>query len=492
VNTPVPISRRQLLKSAAGFTAPFLLNRCGPSQAPGHDIAILNGRVIDPETNLDAMFNVGITGGKVQSVSKELLQGRATLDAKGLVVAPGFIDLHEHGQDLENYRLKAMDGVTTALELEVGTHDVDRWYAEREGKAPIHYGVSVGHIPVRMVVMHEPVKFLPSGDAARREASEAEIRECRERIEQGLKRGALAVGFGIQYTPGASHWEILEMFRAAAQAGAPCHVHLRYMGGKEPASSIQALEEVLAAASTTGAPLHVVHITSSGLGATPKLLQMIREGQSRGMDVTTECYPYNAAMTELESAMFDEGWQQVLGINYQDLEWAATGERLTDASFARYRKAGGLVIIHMIPESVVQLAVESPLTMIASDGLIQNGKGHPRGSGAYARVLGRYVRETHSLTLMEALRKITLMPAQRLERYAPMMRNKGRIRAGADADLTLFDPSRVIDRSTYKEPAQYSDGIQYVLVNGQLVVKEGRLEDGVLPGQAVRGPIATG
>ena len=452
-----------------------------------YDLVILNGRVVDPESRLDAIRNIGITNGTIQAISEKSLRGRTTVLATGLVVSPGFIDLHSHGQDQENYRFKAMDGVTTALELEVGTGDAAKWYAEREGKALINYGASVGHIPARIAVMHDPGVFLPSGDAAHKEASDSEIEEMKRRLELGLKQGALGVGFGINYTAAASHWEILEMFRVAAKHRAPCFVHMRYAGLKEPTNSVRALEEVLSATAITGAPLHVVHISSMGLRATPLLLQMIGEAQSRGLDVTTECYPYTATQTNIESAIYDEGWKEALGIDYKDLQWVATGERLTAESFARYRKTGGAVIGHSIPEEIARLSVASPLTMIASDGALQNGKGHPRGSGSYARVLGHYVRELKALTLMDAIRKMTIMPAQRLEQIAPMMKNKGRIRVGADADLTIFNPATVIDKSTFEEPAQYSEGITHVLVGGAFVVKDAKLQPDVNPGRAIRG-----
>lgn len=452
------------------------------------DLVILNGRVIDPESRTDAIRNLGISNGTIKAITTNDLVGATVIDARGLVVSPGFIDLHQHGQDEENYRFKAMDGVTTALELEVGTGDVDAWYAQREQKSLINYGVSAGHLAARMAAMHEPVKFLPTGDAARRAATDAEIKEMKQRLEQGLQRGAVAVGFGLQYTPNASRWEILEMFRVASRYGASCHVHLRHAGVKEPASSIQALEEVISAAAITGAPLHVVHIHSTGGPATPKLLQMVVEAKEHGLDITTECYPYIAGMTDIKSAIFDEGWQEVFGIDYKDLQWAATGERLTKDTFDKYRKTGGMVAVFSMTEEIVTAAIKSPVTMIASDGILENGKGHPRTAGTYSRVLGNYVREQHVLTLMDALTKMTLMPAQRLERRVPSMKNKGRIRLGADADLTIFDPQSIIDRSTFREPAKYAEGVKFVLVNGVLIVKDGRLQSGIHPGRPIRAP----
>jgi N-acyl-D-aspartate/D-glutamate deacylase len=453
-----------------------------------YDIVILNGRVIDPASNLDAVRNLGISNGTIKAISRSKLEGCTIIDARGLVVSPGFVDLHQHGQNEENYRYKVMDGVTTALELEVGTGDVDRWYAERDGKAAINYGVSAGHLAARMAVMHDPPTFLPTGEAARRAATDAEIDGMKRLLEKGLQRGAVAVGFGIQYIPNASHWEILEMFRVAARFGASCHVHMRNAGLREPASSVQALEEVIADAAITGAPLHVVHIASTGGPATPKLLQMIAEARSRKLDVTTECYPYIAGMTEIKSAIFNEGWQDVFGIDYNDLQWAATGERLTKETFDNYRKVGGFVAVFSMTEEIVESALKNPLTMIASDGILENGKGHPRTAGTYTRVLGKYVREQGSISLMDALRKMTLMPAQRLEKRVPSMKNKGRIRVGADADITIFDPQQVIDKSTYKEPAQYAAGIRYVLVNGVTVVSDGQLQSRVFPGRPVRAP----
>jgi dihydroorotase len=253
-------------------------------------------------------------------------------------------------------------------------------------------------------------------------------------------------------------------------------------GGPVEPGVVDALQEMIADAAATGASVHVVHITSMGLRETPLCLEMIRGARARGLDITTEAYPYTAGMTDLGSAIFAEGWQQRQGgIGFGDLQWAATGERLTAESFARYRKQGGMVAIHSIPEDIVRLAMADPMVMIASDGILEDGKGHPRAAGTYARVLGRYVREQHALTLMDALRKMTAMPAERLA-----LQSKGRIAVGADADVAVFDPARAVDRAAFDKPAQYSEGIEYVLVGGIAVVNRGELVEGVAPGRGVR------
>ncbi len=461
------------------------------SGAEEYDLVIANGRVMDPETNLDAVRHVGIRAGKIAAISESKLQGKTVIDAKGLVVAPGFIDLHEHGQAAENYKYQARDGVTTTLELESGTSDVERWYAQREGKSLINFGVSIGHIPARARVLAKSQDTAAVEAAHHRAATPEEMAELRAKMEEGFRQGALAEGMGINYTPGATHQEIVEMFRLAAKYGASVHVHIRFGGTREPETGLAALEEVVAAAAATGAPLHVVHVTSMGLKQTPDLIAMVEGAQKRGLDVTTECYPYTAGSTHLQSAVFDEGWQEKLGITYKDLQWSETGERLTPETFEKYRKKGGVVVLHAIPEEAARAAVSHPIVMIASDGMpITGPKIHPRGQGTYARVLGHYVREEKALDLMTALRKMTLMPAQRLEKRAPVFRDKGRVRVGADADLTVFDPDRIIDKATFDEPMQYSEGIQFVFVNGVAVVRDGKLVEGVFPGRAARAPIA--
>ena len=460
----------------------FLMLLAAAAYGQQYGIVIAGARVMDPASGLDAVRYVGIRGTKIAAVSETPLAGRTTVNAPGMVLAPGFIDLHSHGQTPENYRFKARDGVTTALEMEVGVSPVPEWYRAREGHALVNFGATSGHIPARMAVMHDTGKLLPH-DTAKGSATPEQRRQVYDLVRRGLDDGALGIGMGIAYVPLATRAEILELFGLAAERKTAIYVHIRNGGPVEP-GVIDALQEVIADAAATGASLHVVHITSMGLRETPLCLQMIRGARARGLDVTTEMYPYTAGMTDLGSAVFDEGWQAKQGgIGFGDLQWALTGERLTAESFARYRQRGGMVAIHSIPEDVVRLAIADPLTMIASDGILEQGKGHPRAAGTYARVLGRYVREQHALTLMDALRKMTVMPADRLG-----IRTKGRIAVGADADITVFDPARVVDRATFENPAQYSEGIEYVLVNGTLVVKGGQLVDGVAPGLAVRRP----
>src|SRR5213592_2646272 len=404
---------------------------------------------MDPETGLDAVMNVGIRGGSIVRLSTERLRGARTIDARGLIVAPGFIDLHSHGQDAENYRLKALDGVTTALEMEIG-------------------------VPAASPATQEPV------------AAE-QLAPIKDLLRKGLEAGALGIGMGIAYTPGATRFEVIEMFRLAAQHRVPVFTHVRSSGRIEPGSSIESVTEVIAASAVSGASLHIVHINSSGLKDAPECLRLVEGARARGLDVTTEAYPYIAGMTAINSAIFDPGWQERIGISYPDLQLVETGERLTKASFEQLHRQPEpkLVLVFQNTDEMVDSVISHPLVMIASDGHIQNGKGHPRGAGTYARILSRHVRSQQRLTMMDALRKMSLMPAQRLERATAAARKKGRLQEGADADIVVFDPRSVTDRATYESPAQPSSGFKYVLVSGTPVVEEGKIVENVTPGRAL-------
>ena len=481
--------RRQF---TACLVALFMALSTAHGQRATFDLVIRGGRVIDPESHLDAVRDVGIRGGKVAAISAVALQGRSVIDARGLVVSPGFIDLHAHGQDNDNYRLFALDGVTTALELEAGTADVPAFYAARAGKALINFGAAASHIKARMTVMHDggvaAGTLLPLDSAGHNVASADQITAMRRFIDAGLDAGGLGVGMGLQYTPAATQYEVLEAFRGAARRKAPVFVHTRSWGETDPGSSVESYMEVIAASAISGAPVHIVHLNSTSLASTPQTLALIAEAQSRGLDVTTEAYPYIAGMTELASPLLDRyanGPDSLFG----QLMLARTGERLTRATFTANRKPGEVVILFVNTLEMEALAITNPLTAIASDGRLINGVGHPRAAGTYARVLGHYVRETHQLSLVEAVRKMTLMPAQRLERIAPVFRNKGRLRVGADADISVFDPATVNDRSTYQQPGLTSIGFRHVIVNGVHVVRDGAIIDGVFPGRGQRAPL---
>lgn len=452
-----------------------------PLFAQQYDIVLNGGRLIDPASGTDAIRSVAMTGGKIAAVSTSPLQGKQVIDVTGLVIAPGFIDLHSHGQTPENYAFKAQDGVTTALEMEVGVWPVPSWYAARKGKALINFGASSGYLPALMAVMHDSGTLLPRDAAVRNAPSDQQWTDTLKHVSEGIREGALGVGAGIAYTPLVTRAQILQLFGVTAANHLCIFVHMRNGGPVEP-GVIDALQEVLADAAVTGAALHVVHITSMGLRETPLCLHMIEGAHQHGLDVTTEAYPYTAGMTDLSSAIFAPGWQgRQGGITFHDLQWAATGERLTEESFERYRKQGGMVAVHSIPEEAVRLVMADPSVMVASDGILDHGKGHPRAAGTYSRVLGKYVREEHVLSLPEAIRKISYEPAQRLG-----IKTKGRIAVGADADVTVFDPEHVRDRATYENPAQASEGMRFVFVNGTLVVKDGQLVPGVFPGTGLR------
>jgi dihydroorotase len=273
---------------------------------------------------------------------------------------------------------------------------------------------------------------------------------------------------------------MLSVYKLAGELDALVFSHVR-----EP--DIISIQEVIADAVLTGAPLHIVHINSMALGQIQLALDMIQAAKKKGFDITTELYSYTAGSTLLQSAIFNDGWQEKMNISYGDLQWVATGERLTKETFESYRKTGGVTIIHSMKPEWIKTGIASPGVMIASDGMPYAKLAHPRTAGTFSRVLGKYVREEKVIDLLTAIEKMTLLPAQRLEDIAPMMRFKGRIQVGADADITIFNPDTIIDKATFEKGLEFSAGIEYVMVNGSFVLRNGKTESKVFPGQAVYG-----
>jgi N-acyl-D-aspartate/D-glutamate deacylase len=471
--------------------------------AQQYDLVLEGGRVLDPETGLDAVRNVGIRDGKIVRVSAEALSGRRVIHAGGLVVAPGFIDLHQHGQDMASQRVKALDGVTTALELEIGAPDVAQFLKSKEGHSLIHYGTSASHVAARAAVFGAPLpaevigsqggspEILPkSGPATDLPATPEQIEAIRERLRAELDAGGLAVGMGIQYTPGATRLEVIDMFRVAAERGLPVYTHVRSAGRVEPGSAIESVSEVIGAAAITGASLHIVHINSSCLRDSLECLAMVEGARARGLDVTTEAYPYIAGMTAVNSALFNPGWREKLGIDYGDLVLPDTGEHLTKQRFEELHSSNTMhwVLVFANTQEIVDKVIPHPLVMIASDG----AEGHPRNAGTYSRVLALYVREKGTVTLMDAIRKMSLMPAEMLERSTPAGRLKGRLQEGCDADIVVFDAATISDRATFGKPMEASVGVRYLVVAGTVVVDEGKIVADVFPGRGLVGPGRTG
>lgn len=369
------------------------------------------------------------------------------------------------------------DGVTSAFELEIGTEKVAERYQERSGGQVLNHGISIGHIPVRMALFDDPGRFLPTAAGGSGILGAEMLDRMAAMMRQGLAEGAVAMGFGLVYTPGATQSEFETMLAIAAEAKASVHIHTR--------SGLEALEETIASARRSGVALHVVHANSSGGAVIDEFLALIQEARDAGQDVTTEMYPYEAGASDIASALFD-GWESWEDDRFAQQLWVATGERLTRESFARYRQIGGRVISFGRTEDMTRTALRHPLTLIASDGRILDGQGHPRSAGTYSKILGKYVREEKLIDLMDALRRMTIEPSRRLESYVPARANKGRIRVGADADITVFAAETIIDRATYTEPTLPSTGIEYVIVNGAAVLRGGVLDATIRKGVAIR------
>ncbi len=488
------------------------------------DLVILNGRVIDPETGLDATRNVGVRDGKIAVVTKKNINGARNIDANGFVVAPGFIDLHAHGQSIPAGRVQALDGVTTALELEAGILPISDFYdtAAKEGRA-INYGASVGwaHARISAFVGEEPrsdiywfEQHMSEPEWQYELATPEQLDAIMGQVQKGLDEGGLGVGVLLGYAPSSGRKEYYALHELAAKNEVPTFTHARFLSNTEPDSSFEGYEEMIAVAASTGAHMHICHLNSISLRDIKIIRPMIENAQVNGVNITVEAYPYGAGATSIGAAMFrGDNWQARMG-DIKKSDFTVDGEPLSDAEFDRLQAEapGTSIVVHFIhpeerPEDAKLLSqsVLFPGGAIASDGgdwafngelvtadmwpIPANAESHPRSAGTFSKFLRVYVRETKSIGLSDAIAKMSLIPAQILEEAVPQMRAKGRLQEGADADIIVFDPATVSDRATFAEPAQTSEGYAYVIVGGTPLVSKGVLDTTVLPGQPIRGPV---
>lgn len=444
------------------------------------DLVIRNGRVIDPETGFDQTgINVGVNKGTIAAVTSAPISGRREIDATGLIVAPGFIDILSYDPNPPGVWNKLADGVTTNLAMHGGTSNAGAWYARYERHPPpLHFGASFFYTDAR-----NRLKL-----SRYRAATRKQIEELVAIAEKALKQGALGISLALEYVPGITPDEILPLMDLAKRYDVPVFFHARYSTMEGPGTNLDALHEIIAYARKTGAAVHVGHINSTGgtfsMGQSLLMLQAARE---EGLDITASTYPYDFWGAYLNSARLDEGWQRRFRISYSDLQVAGSTERLTEESFRRYRRQRKLAVAYAIPEEDVLASLKCPFVVIGSDAILEpEYNNHPRASGTFARTIGRYVREKKVVTLMEVLAKMTIMPARALERSAPAFKRKGRLSVGADADIVIFDYDKIIDRATVEHPEFPSVGIEYVLVGGAIAKTPERINKRVRAGKAIR------
>lgn len=454
------------------------------SQQPAYDLVIRNGRVMDPESRLDQSgTNVGIRGGRIAVLSREPLQGSEEIDAAGRTVAPGFIDMVSYDPNPVGVWNKIADGVTTNLALHGGTADPASWYGYYAAHPPpVNYGASFFYSQARNE-LKIPIKA---------PATDQQIAELTARCERALRAGALAVSFSLEYVPGIRREEILPLMRLARRYHVPVFFHARYSSMEGPGTNLDALREIIEDARETGAAVEIEHLTSTGgTFSMAQSLALLEAARASGLDITADSYPYTYWATYLDSERFAPGWQQRFRIGFADLQIAGSTERLTAESFARYRHEHRIAAAYAIPEEDVETALRCPWMMIASDGILEaSHNNHPRASGTFTRTLAVYVREKKLLTLMDALARMSLMPARRLEQSDAAFRRKGRLAPGADADLVVFDPERVSDRATVEHPDTPAEGMDWVLAGGVVVKSPQGFRRGAHPGRPLRGDAA--
>ena len=456
-----------------------------PEPPPGHryDIVIAGGRVIDPASGFDAVADVGIDGTTVRSISGEQLRGTDRIDASSRIVAPGFVDLLSYEPNPFGVWFKLADGVTTNLAMHGVNNYADAFFRRYEGISPIHFGGAFHQHFMRATDLEIGVED---------ELTAAQLRAFESLLEENLAAGFAGVSFSPEYAPGTSTREMVRLAEVAAGLDHVAFFHVRYSDPTPPGTSAEAVDEVLAVARETGASIHIEHLSSTGATHDmPATLDKLDRARADGIDVTACLYPYDFWGTFLASSRFALGWQDRFGLDYSDLQVAGTNTTLTRSTYRRALEQNKLVAaLESIPEEEVQLALRRPWTMVASDAILNPDlNNHPRAAGTFARTLGRYVRELGVLDLPTALSKITYQPAARVESMIPAMARKGRLQRGADADIVVFDPGTIADRATVAEPGQMSVGIDLVLVEGTVSLRDGELRRDARAGRALRSAV---